>query len=100
MSKQFELTQPQVLSGFFEDPAGATLPGIGVELLSGKRLVQSLRTNNQGAYDFGQIPPGKYRIRIRHGGDGLCAPKIQCGAKGGSLKPRLTPNPKNMIMVD
>jgi hypothetical protein len=89
----------QILSGFLEDPAGATLPGIVVELLSGKRLVQSLRTNNRGAYDFGQIQPGKYRIRIRDR-DGFCAPKIRCAATGCIVNPRLRPNPKNMVMVD
>ena len=100
VSKEFRLRHPQVLAGVLEDPAGYVLPGIELHLLSGKKVVQQLRTNDQGAYHFAEVPPGKYRIQTQYGGNSFCAPNVQCRAEGCTLKPRLTLNPKNMVRVD
>ena len=100
ISKVFQLRHAQVLAGALEDPAGAVLSGIELELLSEGKLVRHLRTDNDGRYDFGEVPAGKYRIHIRYGENALCAPKIQCGTNGCSPNPKLTPNPKNMVRVD
>jgi hypothetical protein len=89
-----------VIAGFLKDPAGYALSGIELRLLSGKTLVQQLRTDNQGAYHFAEIPSGKYRIQLRDGGTSFCAPKVQCGTGGCILKPWLTLNPRNMVRVD
>jgi hypothetical protein len=91
---------PQVVAGTLQDPNGTPLPGIGIQLLSGKKIVQDLRTTNQGAYDFGQVPPGKYRIRIHYGDDPFCAPAVTCTAKRCTLNPRLKVNPKSTIIVN
>ncbi len=99
VSREFQLKRPQLLAGVLEDPSGATLPGIELELLSGKKVVQHLRTNNQGAYDFGEVAAGKYRIHVQHGGGVFCAPKVRCETEGCSLKPRLTVNQKNVVTV-
>jgi hypothetical protein len=99
VSKEFQIKHSQTLAGVLQDPAGAPLPGIEIELLSGKNVIQHLRTNNQGAYDFGEVPAGKYRIRVQYGGSPFCAPKVQCGREGCSLKPRLRLNPKNTVTV-
>ena len=100
VSKEFQLRHPQVLAGVIEDPIGAALSGIELQLLSAGNPVRDLRTDNHGRYDFGEVPAGKYRIHVQYGGDPLCAPKIHCGSEGCSLKPRLTLNSKNMVRVD
>jgi hypothetical protein len=99
-SKPFQLGKPQVLSGTMQDPSGAVLPGIAVQLLSGKKVVRRLRTDNLGAYDFGEIPSGKYRIRVDYPGKAFCAPEVRCAAEGCSVNSTLKANPKNMVMVE
>jgi hypothetical protein len=87
VSKEFRLRHPQALAGVFEDPAGAVMSGVELELLSGKNFIRRLRTDNQGKYDFGRIPSGKYRVHVQSGGNALCAPKVKCGAEGCTLNP-------------
>jgi hypothetical protein len=100
VSRTFQITQLQALSGVLEDPAGATLSGIELELLSEKQVVRHTRTNNQGVYEFGEIPLGRYRIRLRSGENLFCAPEVQCRAGQCFLKPRLRLNQKNSVTMD
>jgi hypothetical protein len=97
-SKQFELVKPQVLSGSLQDPSGAVVPGIKLQLLSGKKVVRDLRTDNLGRYDFGEVAPGKYKIRVE--GKTLCAPRVRCKAGECRVNPILEPNPKSYITVE
>jgi carboxypeptidase family protein len=99
-SKEFELVKRQALSGSFQDPSGAVLSGIEVQLLSGKKVVRDLRTDNLGRYDFGEVGPGKYKIRIEYGGKAFCAPQVRCKAGECRINPILEPNPKNYVLVD
>jgi hypothetical protein len=99
LSKPFHLRSSQVLSGTFQDPAHAPLPGIKVELLSGTKVLQSLRTNNQGAYDFGTVATGKYRIRVRCSDNAFCAPEVRCSGQTCTIGSTLTLNPKGTIIV-
>jgi hypothetical protein len=99
VSKEFRIKHPQVLAGVLQDPNDATLPGIGLELLSGGKVVQHLRTNNQGAYDFGMVPAGKYRIHVEYSDNAFCAPKVQCGDQGCRLDSKMTINPKKEVLV-
>src|SRR5712692_461793 len=89
-SKEFDLRHSQVLAGALEDPSGAVLSGIELELLSAKKVVRHRRTDDLGRYDFGEVPSGKYRIRAHYGGNALCAPKVRCGADGCGLERRVT----------
>lgn len=98
-SKEFEIKKAQALAGEFQDQQGAVLSGLDLELLSGKKIVQHLRSSNEGKYDFGEVPPGRYKLRVRYGGDVFCAPKVSCGAEGCRLAPRLAINSKNLTMV-
>jgi hypothetical protein len=75
-SKEFALQHAQKLSGVFVDTNGATLSGIGVQMLSGRKVIRDIHTNNQGAYDLGEVQPGTYRIRISYH-HAFCAPRIQ-----------------------
>ena len=86
-SKEFVVAKPQTLSGTLIDPVGEPVPGWSLELLSGDRVVQKLRTDNRGAYDFGSIPAGKYRLRMLS--YGFCAPKVHCKAGHCVLEPKL-----------
>jgi hypothetical protein len=99
-SKEFDLRRSQVLAGALEDPSGAVLSGIELELLSSKKVVRHLRTDDLGRYDFGLIPSGKYRIRVRYGDNAFCAPKVQCGNNGCNIEPKVAVNPKSAVMVD
>ena len=87
VSRRFQVMQPQALSGVLKDPNGAVLPGIEIELLAGKKVFRKLRTSNQGTFDFEEIPSGRYRIRVRH--RGFCAPEVECGTGGCTVKPYL-----------
>jgi hypothetical protein len=100
VSRTFQVKQVQALSGVLEDPAGATLSGIELELLSEKQVVRHTRTNNQGVYEFGEVPLGRYRIRLQYGKNLFCAPEVQCRGGQCILKPRLRLNQKNMVTVD
>jgi hypothetical protein len=99
-SKTFEITHSQVLSGVLEDPTGATLSGIELQLLSRNEVIRRLRTSNQGEYDFGEVAPGKYRIRLEYGGNPLCAPEIKCRAGHCSIAHKVRINSKSLVKVD
>lgn len=99
LSKPFHLRSPQVLAGTFQDPTHAPLPGIKVELLSGTKVLQNLRTNNQGAYDFGTVSAGRYRIRVRYSDNAFCAPEVRCSGQTCTIGSTLTLNPKGTIIV-
>ena len=97
-SKEFTLQHAQKLSGSFVDASSAILSGIGVQLLSGRKVICDVHTNNQGAYDLGEVPPGRYRLRISYH-HAFCAPRIQCSSKDCKIRPELAINPKNTVIV-
>ena len=100
-SMPFHLSKTQKLSGAFRDPSGAVIPGIEVHLLSGKNVVQHVRTDNLGAYDFGKVPAGTYKIRVQYAPkDAFCAPEIRCAAEQCTINSTLKPNPKNTVYVE
>jgi hypothetical protein len=98
-SQQFQVKRPQIIAGVLLDPNGAVLPGIGIQLWSGGKLVRELRTDSQGAYDMGEVAAGNYRIRIKSGNDSFCGPKVRCTSRGCTLDPKLKINPKNAVTV-
>jgi Carboxypeptidase regulatory-like domain len=100
VSKEFRLVHAQVLRGVLQDPDGYPLPGLELELFSGKNIVQRLTTDNQGAYDSGELAAGKYRIHIGYGNETFCAPHVRCRTEGCSLQPKLKLNPKYFVTVD
>ena len=100
ISKTVEIVHSQVLSGVLEDPTGATLSGIELQLWSGNEVIRRLRTSNQGEYDFGEVAPRKYRIRLECGGNALCAPEIRCREGHCRIAPKVRINPKSLVKVD
>jgi len=108
LSKKFVLTKSQVLSGVFEDPTGAILPGVKVQLiseekthlLSEKRVVRGLTTDNSGHYDFGTVAPGKYRLRVEYSNKAFCAPEIRCRSGACTVDRTLKLNPRNFVLVE
>jgi len=100
-SKPFHLSKTQRLSGTFRDTSGATIPGIEVYLLLGKKVVQHVRTDNLGAYDLGDVLSGTYKIRVQYAPkNAFCAPEILCTANQCTITSTLKPNPKNMVYVE
>ena len=97
LSREFEIRYSQVLPGVLQDPQGMPLSGSGIELLSHKQVVESRRTDNYGVYDFGEIPPGKCRIRVN--GNVFCAPKVVCKDGTCRIEPRVKLNSKNLVTV-
>jgi hypothetical protein len=81
------------------DTNRATLPGIRIQLLSSKKVIHDIRTNYQGAYDFGEVPAGSYKIRVQYGNHAFCAPQIQCNSKECQIQTELAINPKSTITV-
>jgi hypothetical protein len=81
------------------DTSRATLPGIRIQLFSGKKVIRDIRSNNEGSYDLGEVPEGKYKIRVEYADHGFCAPRIQCNSKGCQIQPELAINPKNTVTV-
>ncbi len=98
-SKPFHLKRPQALSGILQDPVGAVLPQIELELLSGKNLFRHLRTDNLGKYDFGEVPAGEYRIHVQVGSNAFCAPKVRCRREECTVEQRLKVNSKDTVTV-
>lgn len=100
-SKPLRLSKTQKLSGTFLDPSGAVIPGIEVHLLSGKKVVQRVRTDNHGTWNFGEVLSRNYRMRVQYSPkDAFCAPDIRCTAQECTINSVLEPNPKNMIQVE
>ena len=97
-SKEFQLKQSQVLAGVLKDAADAIIPGMRLELLSGGKIVRQLRSDNDGAYSFGEVPTGKYRMRAER--RGFCAPKIECKDKGCTVNPTLQVDPRSYTVVE
>ena len=85
VSPQFQVAQPQPLSGVLKDPQGAVASGLELELVRGKKVFRKFRTSEAGSYDFGEIPSGGYRIRLRHSRY-FCAPDVECGDHECTLK--------------
>jgi hypothetical protein len=101
LSKEFQIKKAQALAGVLLDPSGAVLSGIELQLLSGNRVVHHVATTNEGAYDFGSIAPGQYRIRVASRGGALCAPKVRCMEKGGCvIEPRVAISSKGAVRVN
>jgi len=99
MSREFQLKHALRLSGVLLDPNGISLPGIKVQLISKKGTIREAQADNQGRYDFGEVPKGKYRIQIQYADGLFCAPKPICGEQGCSFEPRVKLNPKNEVLV-
>jgi SdrD B-like domain len=94
VSKEFQLKHAQVLGGVLKDPGDVTVPGVKLKLISGAKTVHEVRADDHGAYDFGEVPAGKYRIRVQSTRNGFCAPNVKCESQGCTIEPMLTLNPK------
>ena len=100
LSEEFQIKRAQNLAGFLQDPVGAALPGVELQLLSRKTVIKRLKTTNEGAYNFGLIPAGKYRIRVRYSGGAFCAPKMRCTeAAGCALESKVAIGSKGAVTV-
>jgi hypothetical protein len=97
VSKKFRLKKSQGLTGVLQDPVGTALSGVTVDLLSGNAPIRSLRTDDSGRYDFGNVSAGEYKVRV--GAHSFCAPKVNCRKEGCILEPRLRLDPKNQVTV-
>jgi hypothetical protein len=85
LSKEFQIKKPQALVGVLQDPSGAVLAGIDLQLLSGNRVVHHVATTNEGAYDFGSIARESTEFVLRRE-VALCAhPKSDARRKKGAL---------------
>jgi hypothetical protein len=99
VSKPFQVSSPQALAGVLQVPNHIPLPGIQVELLSGTKVIQRLRTNNQGKYDFGMVHAGGYRIHVEYSGGAFCAPRVSCTRQRCIVDPVLRLNPKDIVKI-
>lgn len=54
---------PQAANGTVFDAAGAAVAGARVEI-SGPGIVRTTSTNEEGQFSIGEVPPGKYSVRI------------------------------------
>ncbi len=95
LSKEFQLLHSQVLDGVLGDPSSAPLSGFTLELVVSRSIKGTVVTANNGEYSFGEVPAGRYRIRVRHSGDPFCAPKVKCNEAGCSIQREVKLNPKN-----
>jgi hypothetical protein len=101
LSKEFQIKKTQALAGVLQDPNGAVLSGIELQLLSGKRVVKHRATTNEGTFDFGSTAPGTYRIRVASRAGALCAPKVRCTEKEGCvIESKVAISSKGTVMVD
>lgn len=99
ISKQFQLKHSQTISEVANDEAGAPLPGLDIQLTVGKNVFRQVRTENDGRYNFSEVPAGQYRIRVSHGNHDFCAPRVHCSKEECKFEARLKVNAKNKITV-
>jgi hypothetical protein len=95
LSNEFQLSRSQVLASVLEDPLPLPLPGFTLELLAGRHVIRTSVTSKNGEYSFGEVPVGRYRIRIHRGGNPFCAPDVNCNEAGCSIQRQVKLNPKN-----
>ena len=98
LSKKFELKKHQRLAGTLKDSLDAPLAGFQLDLLKNGQIALAQTTDNDGAYDFGDVPTGKYRIRLRRG-LGFCAPSVKCTADGCKINPVLKLGPQTTVVT-
>lgn len=84
-----------MLEGVLGDPSSAPISGFTLELVVSRNIKSTVVTRNNGEYSFGEVPAGRYRIRVRHSGDPFCAPKVKCNEAGCSIQHEVQLNPKN-----
>jgi Ca-activated chloride channel family protein len=53
------------VAGVVVDSSGSTLTGATVELMSGRRVVRTATTDENGAFAFDNVPRGSYQLRVR-----------------------------------
>jgi Carboxypeptidase regulatory-like domain len=101
LSKEFSFNQSQILGGVLDDPSGAQLSGIDLQLLADKKVAKQTTTGADGTYSFGDMAPGHYRIRISDAGAGqfFCAPKVNCSVTSCSIEPRVQLDQKKFTTV-
>ncbi|MFZ1141462.1 MAG: carboxypeptidase-like regulatory domain-containing protein [Candidatus Sulfotelmatobacter sp.] len=63
--------------------------------MAGRHVTGTAVTSSNGEYSFGEVPVGRYRIRIHHSGDPFCAPEVNCNEAGCSVQRQVKLNPKN-----
>ena len=57
------------LSGVVTDPSGAIIPGARIQLFSSaNQMVDATTTDNQGRYEFHDLPAGNYRVEFTSNG--------------------------------
>ena len=57
------------LSGTATDPSGAVLAVAAVQLVNmDTNVAQTTQTNRAGLYSFANVPPGRYRLSVKHPG--------------------------------
>jgi hypothetical protein len=86
-SKRFEIRKPQSLKGILFDLAEARIAGLRLQLRSGNKTVKEITTGEVGEYDFGEIAPGKYRIRMIN--THWCPIEVVCSNDICSIKPHV-----------
>jgi hypothetical protein len=64
------------LKGTLKDPIPLPIPGLELELLQSGKAVKQTKTTDGGKFNFGEVPPGIYQMRIVS--MPFCAPKIDC----------------------
>src|SRR5260221_14591041 len=52
------------VTGTVVDPAGAAIPGASVELVSAGKVVATVVSGADGRFNFPNISPGAYQIRV------------------------------------
>ena len=86
-SKKFEIKKAQPLKGLLYDLHEARIAGLRLQLRTGKKTIKDIYTNAYGEYDFGEVQPGKYQIRMIN--TTWCRVEVSCAQDVCSIKPQL-----------
>jgi hypothetical protein len=92
VSPPFQIAHPQKLSGELRDLMGGPVGGTQLYLVSDKKILRYVNTDQEGKYDFGDVPEGMYYLRMKD--RSLCAPEVSCDATGCRVDGRVKRNPK------
>lgn len=101
VSKRFELKKAQRLAGVLKDPMEAPLSGFQLDLLKDGKTMLTRTTDNNGVYDFDEVPPGKYKIHLSRSGkpSGFCAPSVKCTDAGCKIASILKLGPQVTVVM-
>jgi hypothetical protein len=63
--RETPVSGPPMIRGKAQDPSGAALPGVTVEISQAGRVIRTAVTDGNGNYQIAAVPPGEYAVAFQ-----------------------------------